>query len=214
MSNSLSLTTLSRTLGLSLVTLTLSACPLDMFDTDDATATFTDPGGNVDTIATGLVVEGSTGFMTTTTAPPSEDDTGPAVCVLTPVYVDTSPDMQRPFMRATHPGCSRDELADAALAWTLVNMSDPNVSPGGLVPGLLAPDEFPDSVTDTCVIVMWGLDNKAPLVWNITDDDTPVVQSGLVMEYVPDQPVAWDSDLDQWMGKAPIEPPTCPPSEH
>jgi hypothetical protein len=213
---------------LTCLTLYLTACPDDMLDDATLTAPTVD---SLDSLtlttlsATGAETETETsGASTSLDATTGLDETadtgttGPAVvpCDLTPIYVFTAPVAERPWMRALHDGCSVEEIVAGAARWTLENgdTDPPHVSPPGQAPGAfgLDPNPYPNSLDDACVIVMWGLDNKAPIVWSINQDGQPVVQSGFVMNGIPKHPAWLDGDV--WRGASlPGDAPTCMPAE-
>jgi hypothetical protein len=204
----------------SLLTLSVTACPGEMDDatitsTLDSLETLPDP----DTLSATVTSVGSSFPVDTTDTTDSDTvDTGPgpAPCDLTPVYVFAAPAMERPWMRALHDGCTVEEIVAGAERWTLENgdTDPPHVSPPGLAPGTfdLDPHPYPDSLDASCVIVMWGLDNKAPIVWRVNLDGEPVVSSGFVMNGGPERPAWLDGDV--WRGAfLPGDPPTCMPVE-
>lgn len=184
-----------------------SGCPPVDGDTDPDLNTTTPDGLTSDTTdgltaGPGMSETSATPDATTsTTGDPSTSETGSATdgeptpvipCDLFPVYLDTSPNKERPWVRMLYSDCTPEEIIAGAAQWTLKNEDTDPPHPPGLPVGLMDddPDTYPDTFTVDCVVVMWGTQHKAPGQFSVMRLDTPVIDSGFIMQYAPDHPVA------------------------
>ena len=96
--------------------------------------------------------------------PTEADPTGGPTCGLLLTYVAGDPINQRPWARALHEGCDKTLIATELLDVYLHNDATDTFSlPGNIPTG----PGYPTPYTDTCVILMWGANKKAPK-WSVT----------------------------------------------
>lgn len=98
------------------------------------------------------------------TTSPETSETIPGACPLVLTYVAADPEKQRPWVRATHAGCTQAQIQAQLASVYLYEASTGSYSLPGQIPigpGYVLP------YTDTCVVWLWAVSAKAPN-WIIT----------------------------------------------
>lgn len=141
---------------------------------------------------------------------PTEDTDFVPSCEVSAVYVAPDSVDERPWIRVLHDGCSLEALMIEAQRWTLRSVSTNNESNGALVPFGFE-DTYPDVLTNTCAIFMWGLDSKAPM-WALKRDGSVIDDFNSAAGWMPGAHQAAER-MDQghpWIVENVADDPRCP----
>ena len=192
---------------------TLHFCPLFLLSIAAIACGPLQPDDLEDLSITGLTAPPTSGNVDSTTS--GEETTGDAPttgeigCEVHPIFVAPDSPEERPWMRVLH-SCSTNEISVEAFKWRLRSMSTNSESNHGLIP---IEDNYPDTLTENCAIVMWSSYAKAPAfglrrdgIYMLTHEEVegwiPGDHQGAMRPTDPDLP--WVAVEDAMIGK-----PTC-----